>query len=517
MSGALEAGVDVKDQLLIVFTDELGSTTKDENEFKTVRSDPTRASEYKRSLISRRCQQFGMLVNKLLATDAFVVKNVGDALVITLCSKHGDPSLIKCLKALFEAWECLESTIRVAVHISPISALATGDALEPAGFLALLREYAPNFTEQDVQRMWPALGLIAYDVFGAPMNRAARLAGVPQGAQFVVSEEVAASLVSLPPPEKSWSDRVRAGRTKLEAEFNAVSDMVPLVRVRNVDGVTFNDPWWVIEIRPYGKPPALIHQFKSVQAIRVIEIAGDVLDDQNISAANNLINSWVGDSLSCATFFVDLVFVVRTAWAGHDIRRDRRHDKSLEVWTPRDANQRKRRAVYVVFSGCPDIATDESLRRARMAQSADDWRLEPTTLRVYQQIRYWFSDPGASLPIDKGYYLLEFQVKSGTVRPDSSRVFKDIKQKYLSGSLHTLGYGLLEGETDGFVLFHATGKTDEEITNFFVHSEGQPGAGEPSFLERIAVITLYALRLTYKNEQKHVWEALLSYNVFVPH
>jgi len=501
-------------QLLIVFTDEVGSTIKDEDEHRKYKGSAVGLGRYRKRLVSRRCKQFGKLVNNLLPTGAKVVKNVGDALVITLCADHGDPRLMKCLKALYDAWDKLKRNIRVAVHLAPVSDVATAKDLE--SFIDQVRKHAGQPTEKKLKDIWPALIVMAHDVFGAPMNRAARLAGVPHDALFVVSEEVVGGVVKKSGDGKKSDDQkkrdqLEIGRSYIQSELQAACDRVPLVQVKNVGRVTLDSPWWVCEVRPRSADPKLVEQFKSVQAIRVIEIAGDSVGEAHKEqAADRLQTSLIAPSGS-DSFFVDLLFHVENVWVGYETRRDREHLWGLEEWKLRDPKSVSRQALLVVFSGCPDFATDEQLRKKKLALHTSEWDLQPTTLRVSEKVRYRYADTGNHMPGGKSYYLLEFQVRAGTVRPDDFKgVFKGIKPSYVSNGLRRLAHGLLEGETDGFVLFRAVGKNSIEVRNSLQQSQNAPGKGELSFLKRVAMISLYELSLVHKNGHPEVWHALYS-------
>ena len=115
---------------------------------------------------------------------------------------------------------------------------------------------------------------------------------------------------------------------------------------------------------------------------------------------------------------------------------------------------------------------------------------------------------GASKGLLKGdgYYLIEFQVRDEGGRPDSAEdVFKNLESCCNnSPGLSLLGYGLTEGEIDGFFLFHSSAVPDRVAEYFRTSMSSVIVARRP--LATFAGITLYELSLSYRNPRQEVWD-----------
>jgi len=218
-----------EDPILIVFTDEKGSTARDVQ------------CPSPEDILHRRVSLFSNQVRMLSTKEWLVLKNVGDQLILRCDRGDSDNRVLKnkivsCLKNLYDAWKSqpLRDRLRIAVHSPDFSEKrwASGDHL--------LEKLQNTFEE--LTTLWPSCTHLRNDIFGYEMNLAARLVTIATDALFIISEKIV---------KLCEEDFLREEISKWES---GLSKKIPLINIKGFEEV-FNTekPFYIYEINELYK------------------------------------------------------------------------------------------------------------------------------------------------------------------------------------------------------------------------------------------------------------------------
>ena len=178
--------------LMIVFTDELGSTKRDCELLSDLSNKRIKVSAYKKAIATSRVNLFNNQIKRLgdYGGKWTVIMTVGDALIISLnatANKDLKDIADSCLGALFNIWEHSKATgkIRVACHLTDSDEIILG-----IDYPELKRCFKGKKGGKAYLDLKPVSKSIQADMFGPAMNMCARLASIPKASLFVVSREL---------------------------------------------------------------------------------------------------------------------------------------------------------------------------------------------------------------------------------------------------------------------------------------------------------------------------------------
>jgi len=217
--------------LLIVFTDEVGSTQRDIS------------CTTARQILSARASLFGPQIEHLQKSGWLILKNVGDQFVIRLDKdRHikNQKMVVNCLIELYRGWrEEFQRKLRIAVHAPSLKRrFATGKNIKEY-LMPRLNESAGK-ANRPLQNLWPSSKFLEYDIFGFEMNLAARLVTIPESALFIISENVC----------KLCQNTLKI---KLNEENATLSEPIPIINIRGFENIfNIDHPLMIREIRRKG-------------------------------------------------------------------------------------------------------------------------------------------------------------------------------------------------------------------------------------------------------------------------
>lgn len=224
----------MKPPLLIVFTDELGSTPYDVD------------NQESRDIVSARCGLFGNQIRKLNTKGWKILKNVGDQLVLRFDRKSAATevcrqNIIDCLKDFFLAWKESNGRLRVAVHSPSETGLAYGKDVKM--YLLPVLKNAARYVRRSVKNIrplktiWPSYRYLKDDIFGREMTLVARLVALPKESLFVITENVV---------NKCGYDALNQNVTSWGG---TVSQKIPLINIKGFESMyNFKNPLYICEI-----------------------------------------------------------------------------------------------------------------------------------------------------------------------------------------------------------------------------------------------------------------------------
>lgn len=505
-------------------------------------------------IVDRRMDVFEkMIANVIKQENIKVLKNIGDELIIAqFCDPETDT--LNFIEALYISWssnprisghkstEYLQTRsnsnghphvvnpndsviprrFRVAIHAAKLADIATGTDLTVLRkhLDSLLKRLVPN-TLPEI--LWPALPIMQDDIFGAPMNRAARLAGIPRESQFMLSTEALKTLVisqdvaNLEIPQGSTIDEVHitASINRWQGiQTTTKVDCLPLAKLKNIETVSIESPWHVFQVRPVAEPAELVRQLKSVQSFRLLELQSGGIDtkrylEERQRAQVELLEVFKSNDTSVG-FYIDMAFTVENSKLGFAPARDRDH-RGKPLFRDADTAPNISRNAFLIVTSTPDLDIDKQLRDNYLKFSTiDDIEIFPRTWRIYQRASYIRDSMGSKVEHSTSlFYLIEFQARAGNgLTPDDiGSVFNNIHSDgYFSGmGIVPQFYGLLEGETDGFLLvsLNVRGKVKsfEELQEAIINANSPKK--QKNFLNRVAPIALYELSLFHVNPRIH--------------
>lgn len=507
------------EDLLIVFTDEVGSTARD---CGAVSED---------QILAPRIALFSDQLACLSGNGWKVLKSVGDALVIKY---EGDPdSIAQAIHSIFLSWKrCLTSgtRFRVAVHCPVTPSLATG---------ANLRTGLTQLGHPDPPALWPSFSSLDDDLFGLEMNLAARLASLPTGNAFVMSEHVLA--------KKEIRDRLRSFLT----EEYYISPRVPVTNLKGFEGyLTFDGVtaataqeensgrqlFWVHEILPktsVAGHSSLIADSRCFQVMRTI-IAPYVLADKKNSKkplpklphldfatklAEVRLRELLGSEETSTAFgyHSDALFLITETWEGPPARLDRSAPKKAPLLRTSQNSKTEEYAqfptTHILFSSTFSDAVDrlfsEKIRTGEKTDSPhNDIEVTSTLLSESHSIlkrSCWL--PNAFPEGKMIYYLLIFQVKNTAMfSPDDVRTFEKIDNRL--ENLEPVSWGILRGGADGYVLYRAEndGGRDRKYIGALNTSCNQSPTPD-SFLSRTIPLLVHKLELVWSQKVPELSQA----------
>jgi len=228
--------------LLIVFTDELNSTARDLKYLKELHESGD-VTKYKSELKNSRAELFSHQINNLdnHGEKWTVIKTVGDSLIISLNAEDArslKDITDKCLGSLFNIWKSSSDKhkIRIACHLTNSREIITGKESP---------EITKCFKGKDAHLVLsPVLNSIDTDMFGPAMNKAARLASIPKGSLFVVSQELMEFMHGKEDVLKHINNNVPYPmKLKQGAEtFNVRAYPIPIINLKGFEAGTIDVP-----------------------------------------------------------------------------------------------------------------------------------------------------------------------------------------------------------------------------------------------------------------------------------
>lgn len=536
--------------VLVVFTDALGSTPRDEEALSAPpgHERPCLGGALKQSLEAMRQFRDELFREQLdgLGTDALagkwqILKNVGDALVLALYPDGDDtPSLIaQSIRAVLGAWDsCRQSkhAIRVAMHYCPPGYAFLGSQL--TGISAALAEMK-HLNEQSRDAF---LRSLQFDLFGPGMNRIARLSSAARGSIFVISEQTYLQMKGSEQLSAEEMRRLYRGGWQPENGFR-LRGPVPLVRAKGVDTVALPEyveetvpferrPWWVWEVRGSDSghdTPTFGAESKRVQSLRIIhgfyhtentfEWCCNTESDLEVGL-RKLLDS---DEFISFSFFSDLWLKICGVLSFYQQEDERHFVRQAPTWADVFANHPTAFFPrYAVLTSCPDDPTDDHLRD----------KLSPTfqhsgTIRCAQSVSHGVQgfiqirDDTDRLRVSgvtargRRLYLLLFQVRHPYLNEAAD------PDQFLQGSLADLplrktpgrpafaviASGLLTGDKDGFILaadLAEDGSADVRDQEFQEIIKEQVMGRGLTFFGRIAPIRLLLCRSMRGFEQANL-------------
>lgn len=268
------------DRIVIVYTDEVGSSSRHE---------ATTADQ----VLASTAEHFAGVVRAASAGGVRVIKNVGDSLVLR-CK----PNAVVGLLSNFAELKCTVRTIRIGMHCAPLERLVIDDRVKE--LVKKLEEIA-GATISDV---WPEYkSHLANDIFGHEMNFAARIAGIPHGDLFVISQSLYNVVVDQMILEKGL-DRLESARV-LVSNPNLLNEMLlehgiqvslpnPIVRLKGLRSVEMSNPAFVYEVRHLAKDDtkekqpltfSLRHEQKEYRSLYAISLhSGELSESKGLRA-----------------------------------------------------------------------------------------------------------------------------------------------------------------------------------------------------------------------------------------
>lgn len=481
--------------LLIIFTDEVGSTGRD-----------CRAGADEGKILAPRHNLFTLQVATLKGKGWTVLKNVGDSLVI----KHEGiaNTRAKAILDLFLAWQkrhgAPEARIRVAIHGPCSNSFVSGKKLR--------ERLACDGIPQKPLR-WPSFEALEDDLFGLEMNLASRLVSLSTDHAFVISDNVLTPAVRrslcacLRPYSYYVGPRVPVTYLKGFEEYLSFCDQPSLCKecsgCRSQKRVH-----WVREILPcvaegeelsVSQFPCLIEDAKRFQAIRTILMVYTATDiatgadrpekqtffDGAVKAAYKRLSALVGSNgeQTAFGFHLDALFRVDQTWSGQPVRLNRQPPpvtqsggRSAPPWLSVEAIKKDKDfaclpITFVLFSSTFDENGDRllgaCLRNSKVEASEEEvtgfqditvkCQLLPESHLIHKRA-YWHSE---ARKVKALYYLYYFQIRNDApYGADQVRNFRCVSTRV--GSLAPVGWGLLRGGIDGYVLYRHTGSAGDD-------------------------------------------------------
>lgn len=529
-----------KDDILIVFTDEVGSTTHQET---------MTPEEVKVTALAH----FKRIIQCLEGTRAKIIKNIGDSLLITY-----EEGLIEIISSLAKAHQEGSTKIRIAAHFVKKEQLLQGQQV-----MDVLKGESEVNKLTDV---WPDFASLTYDIFGHGVNLAARFSGIPKADLFIISDSVYEEIIkvgkeknliekSLPPQNLPF-----AFITQLREYRVSISPPIPIVSLKGLKKITYLQPRYVCEVVKIDNDEFpkfhLYSDQKVLRNINIVRFHSDVTMgiESRLSklrwefVENKILQRSLETNPALPhpnTFYNDLCFEIYGRWEFNvkDAEKEVRNYQKL-VKNIKEYNHPKHGDVYsfAIFNSFPNESSEEKYREFLDIKYTEKKGFY-TMIRTY---RVWkdnvFLDnfikdmpsDGITRPsigkgvspiaadINRNYFknaifskttrteesphkdffvLIIFQISPGDTHDVTSfeDVFKGVPFTLETIGGHLASFGLLRGEPDGYILYWLKQNTllYDEIIDAILKECINP----PSFIKKkMTKFALYFLRLLYFDE-----------------
>lgn len=483
---------------LIVITDEVGSVQKD----LAYAMDKELSSVEKGKIhpIKRRVNYFDEQLKKLNVVESYVIKSVGDSLQIFIKTSN----IVKTLLSLFEAWKSINGNtklpdIRIVVHkfCGDSNHLIKGTTI-----------YEGLIRNKNLEKLWPSAKSLQGDFFGLEMNLVARLATLPIGNAFLMTENV-----FLKTKTKGAKQIIDTDYTLIKNLENGLgnyvlSDSVPIPHLRGFDNyfrsekeknLTVNEQLQFLSLRqivfsshefiklkPETKIDELIFDAQAYQTFRIGYLSikkysegsnepntdlEPLTEDikyfeeqvkmyfENLRKSNNI------------SFFMDFIFKINGTFNGAPLSKSRVYeDPPKSNFLNSDLHQHRSLLPKTIifcnsFNSKGDKIISDTLRKIKFKDFENDniVRAEylSETNKIYKRAA-WLEEP------IKNCFLLLFQVNAlHKILPTSFEVFSQKYYKDINANI--IGCGLLQGLYDGFLILSQKEGYDVivELDNFF--------------------------------------------------
>ena len=514
--------MDAKQNLLIVYTDEVGSTRRDLRKYLDTSICGPRIKLFRRQLEA---------INKRQDANWKVLKSVGDSLVLS----YRGGNATSAVTALFDAWKNLTALkngkvckiMRVAIHKPLTRRWADGKLVKRRLFETL---------GKNGLAVWKSYDSLDDDLFGMEMNLAARLASLPSDAAFVVGENVLDG-------RKTRQQVV----TYLGRFGYALGPSIPVACLKGfndyiglngvcLDGEKEAAELWCTEVlKKNGRNnhrPLLLdsHQFSTWRAVvakaeiqdrrgRQVQAPheGDLPEITKVAdeALRDLCGA--GKELKAFGFHTDMVYEVAESWQGPAASQNRAcppvkiGDRPVQ-WLDRVPKSTGLVLTHMILSSVFDENVDRLMSKCVSAhpfvkapykhnsrQLAVSLRTE--SMRVFGH-PCWIRPKTRSKQakqLNSITWMIVFQVKGSLpIPPDSPDVFDVVGETDWPDDLYPVGWGLVMGQADGYVLLHrrssvARPVNDDELVKE-IEARCKKGEDAGCFLSQI--IPLHVRKLT---------------------
>lgn len=527
-----------KHNLLIVFTDEVGSTSH--QEIMT-------PEEVKNSTVDH----FTRIVNALYKTTAQIVKNIGDSLLI----KYEEEDLIKIISALAKCRHGGTRKIRIAAHLEKKDNILQGNDVK----LCL-----EDRLEAKKLNIWPkhVFESLKFDIFGRGVNLAARFAGVPREDIFIISDSVFEEILRIGRQknliEKDLSlQEIPFAFTSQLLKGIRISPPIPIVYLKGLQAITYSQPRYVrevVKIDNNGSPTFQLHSDqKIINNITIIKFHSteSMSDPKRLSKlrweyiASKILPYSLETNLDFPhpnTFYNDLCFEIYGFWH-FNLEEASKADLSKILREIKKTNEPKKGdlPLFAIFNSFPNEGSEERHREFIDVSEAENKGFY-TMIRTY---RVWkehiildcFMEliekggkkrpekgkklSAAAVPMNKFYsdnaifkvkkteeshlddffMLIIFKINPITAKYATTpeELFKDLKLELETIKAKLVSFGSVRGEQDGYILYWV----NQDTLDYSKIIEAILGecVNPPSYLKNHAAeLSLYFLRTLYVDE-----------------
>lgn len=509
--------------ILIVITDEVGSIPRDEKLLQKREEGKISQEQYKNHLFQSRNNLFINQMNGLTKPEKGwrVIKTVGDSLIISFKPTSLEEELKECIGSLFKVWKHFRRELRVACHLAYLKDILIDEDLVP------LRNSLERLKSKTDICLSPILSSIDWDIFGSAMNRAARLAGLPKRGLFIVSQEVMEVINDPNDLKQNIRERTSVGLKLNGCENTVRAYAIPVVKIKGLECLyTYKKPWFVWEIAPFkknGERSVFAVENKEFQTIKILLARFYQKVKFNNRNKPNIIEHQPEEKirealLDCESnpFFIDFMFDIEKRFSLYHPSLDRVfEDQDSKIadrgWESTISEEANVFPYYIMFTSAPNESVHKEIRDYFRKFSRNFYfYFQVITLDIYGNIEFFLKQeqPYKQIMNCKQYYLLLFQIRSSYLEfsDDIVGFFKKerlgpLKSLYYGGGyeLFVIAFGLIKGESDGFILFGT--KNEEDIMGTvkdFLLSETITNLRYGFlFFHKIAPLYLYKLKPRY--------------------
>jgi hypothetical protein len=553
----------MSEKILIVFTDEVGSSSKMEH--------MTSSAQVKTSVINH----FAHLLSNVVDNRTKVVKNIGDSLFLRFdgeSSTNFKSDLIKVLTKFVSAFNAFDTQegqrIRIVAHLVNagdvfkfVPPQADGENRINEFGSELKKQLVAASEDRNLADIWPGFESMRLDIFGHGINLAARYAGIPGDPTFVISnrvfEEIKDKFIKLD-DGSFWLERTGDLISIPDGEILRISRGVPLIRLKGLKSPNADEPHFLHQVTFSKVEDQKTKDFYSdlkrkrviyvvdfwLKGIRVSSSVQDVVS--KFSQEKLLIGEEVDrEFLPPAVFYQDMTFLVlgeffvtksSYGWLRSDpgasvfpsfllfcsfpnAQMEEEYRASLDL---RDHDYATITRTYEIWEEnvlCRDIwkqgypskpAKEIAELFGRQSMNIRDHKAYENCLEGRRQYTNKERDKVLNenpVHVDQGrsYLLLMFRVVDSEARyARSTRDF--FPQDELSDlnigdcSTSLVSYGLLRGEKDGYLMYRID-HMEMSYAAFLASMQGLISKKEPrSFFEKLELSSIYFLYLTGLDE-----------------
>jgi len=488
-----------KSRTFIIRVDEVGSTALDE------KAGPPK-------ILARRAKLFGWVIGHLAkaSKQTRVIKNVGDELIIRCDHKEDVRQVISALINLVEhppqekkktgkvaatrkRKDRSHTGIRIAVHGNDLYA-GFASQKEVDKFVDELRKYAAQVATRvslaDIDAVSGTLkASLINDVFGPAINRASRLSQVSKAPILIASDEVLTVLHDI----LSSGSESSSGTHVIEW-----SHPVPLFALKGVDTFNYDHPWLIYQLRTALPSPSrksttarrlfdLEVEASGFQALREVHVKfyGSVAENSTAykDAKKRVRSQLIGNINypNASSHCVDVIFEVIRQWRVRPYPTDRIANQWINSnFHFEEVGLRPQfRPVFFAFTSVLDEKHDRELRDKLSEPKSKSrkglgWDTNVVTNYIYGRGKW----QGQQIWNKSNIFALVRCFVSEDFFECAEKINKLFENKPRPLPIasepvwNCVGYGILRGATDAYLLYQYIGlqsETDPNITEFVSH------------------------------------------------